>query len=188
MIEEYIMEKFIERVNVLIYGYGQKLVSNKLSEFLDVMCDIPFRSNVNFELNYVQDDSIVMSCFIDKKSIPFIVDKSVLKCFDNKKIPYRLSEYEDKIEIELASKINNIMFREINMLDLYDIYMYFTFRNNEIDEEILLNNLDKVNNNLVKYVDKPSVRDEWSKYKTSVNVSFDNILLVLEKIVNLSEK
>ena len=75
------------------------------------------------------------------------------------------------------------------MLDLYDIYMYFTLREYEIDEELLFTFIDKkININLVRYVDRPFVKEEWSKFKTSVKISFESVILVLEKIVSLSEK
>lgn len=189
MIEEYMMEKFRERVNVLKYGFCYKLdySSEGLFEFINNLCEIPFRSNVRFELKDIQDNHISMKGVLSNVAIPFVV--SNLDSFDTSRIPYRLSDYDEKLEVEIVNKLNNILLGEINMIDLYDIYMYFTLRNNEIDEELLFKILNKkITLNLVKSVDKYNIREEWNKFKTSVNVPFENILSVLEKIVLLSEK
>ncbi len=191
MIEEYMMEKFIERVNVLIYGFGKELEEDKekLLCFLNTLCEVPFRSNVSFEFEKIRDNYIHMKGIISDKSIPFSIKIDTLYKLNIKKIPYRLSVFSDDLEIEIANKINNIILGEINMLDLYDIYMYFTLREYEIDEELLFTFIDKkININLVRYVDRPFVKEEWSKFKTSVKISFESVILVLEKIVSLSEK
>lgn len=189
MIEEYMIEKFRERVNVLKYGFCYKLdySDEGIKKLINNLCEIPFRSNVKFKVNNIQDKHINMKGILNGTVIPFTLNK--LEKFDSSNIPYRLSDFDDKLEVEIADKLNNILLGEINMIDLYDIYMYFTLRNNEINEELLFKILNKkVTFNLVKLVDKNTIREEWNNFRTSIYVSFESILSVLEKIVLLSEK
>ncbi len=190
MFEKFLVEKFLERLNVLRYGYGYELNNNRkdLRSFLNALCGIPFRSTVHFKLVSINKNNILMKAIIIDTIIPFKVDKRILDNVQIKKIPYRLTTNFDDLEKELASKVNNIMFREINVLDLYDIYMNFTLRKNEIDEKILADNLKCVNYNLIINVNNRETRENWNNYRKASSISFESVILVLEEIVDLLEK
>lgn len=187
MIENYMIEKFVERANVLKYGFGYKLEmeEEKVLKFLICLCKLPFKNKLYFNILMIKNDDIFVEGIINDIKLPFRVSFSLL---NSKKIPYRLSSWIYSLEVELANKINNIH-ENVEMLDLYDIYMYFTFRRNEIDSDILSSFLDKsLYNKINKIICDDSLRKKWEKFDSTIKISFDNILEVLENIVSLSEK
>lgn len=118
MIESYMMEKFIERANVLKYGFqldfanprkGSCYDKKSLTGFLHALCNILFRSDVSFEYASVLEvnGSYVLNFYgiMEEVKIPLWYEAKESDTIYSKSVPYRLSDFKVNKIINLKEKV-----------------------------------------------------------------------------------
>ena len=208
MIECYMIEKFLERANILKYGYGYTLDEsfingnydkNKFQAFLYAICNVQFKDNMEFSLVKIEDKKIgnLLIGFkinligkFNNIEFPFKVEINSFKEIYSREIPYRLSIAQGEeiyLEKELAYKFTKILEGSLDAKYYYDVYKLWQFRKSEINKdlfyELIMCDIDMNILNNIK--DSKELKSNFDNIIKPDYINFYNIVFVIEDILEL---